>query len=76
MKVLFFGEFRNVTGVESINLSVEDLNQLLEYLIGKYQQINTILEYSIITVNLQMITGNRILNDDDEIAFLPPVSGG
>jgi len=42
----------------------------------KYPELATINNVLSIAVNAEYVDGNTILNSGDEVAFIPPVSGG
>jgi sulfur-carrier protein len=75
VKVLFFGILADKAGSSSVDIENEnDLNGLLKNLIIKF----SFLEKSsyAISVNQVLVRGNTKLNDNDEIALLPPFAGG
>lgn len=74
MKILFFGRLRDGAPARSVPREIRDTDALRAWL-GRDRP--ELLDASIrIAVNDEMIPGNRLLGESDEIAFLPPVSGG
>jgi MoaD family protein len=90
VEVLYFAEFKDITGKEKENFELSDRNllELLNLLFEKYNLKNIILDeksqkihnlISIIINNKSIHEKNPLLislNDGDTIAFLLPVSGG
>lgn len=76
LTLLFFGVLTDVTGVSSIDYILDnaDTNTLKNKLHEEYPELK---KYTYkIAVNQDIITENKILKDGDEVAFLPPFSGG
>lgn len=75
MNVLFFGQLTDITG--NTNLQVEDVADT-DTLIKKLQEIYPALNNSkyAVAVNKKIIQSNTGLQNDFEVALLPPFSGG
>ncbi len=83
LKVLFFARIREELGCASLDLPWEagaaDLEALLERLCrlgdGRWREV---LEQQnlVRAVNQQVVEGNPLLADGDEVAFFPPMTGG
>lgn len=74
MKILFFGRLRDGAPPSPVPPGVRDTAALRAWL---GQGRPELLDASIrIAVNDEMILGNQTLAENDEIAFLPPMSGG
>jgi molybdopterin converting factor small subunit len=74
MKILFFGRLRDVEPAGPVPPGIRDSDALRAWL-GRDRP--ELLDASVrIAVNDEMILGNRRLVEGDEVAFLPPVSGG
>lgn len=79
VRVLFFASIADAAGARSLEVEVEgretvaDLRKRLESdrarLAGKLGKCAA-------AVNTQVVDGSRVLAEGDEVAFLPPVSGG
>ena len=83
LKVLFFASVRERLQCSSLEVDLAqsggDLDSLQEYLCntqGKHW-LETLAQDNIIrAVNQQVAQGNKALQEGDEIAFYPPVTGG
>jgi molybdopterin converting factor small subunit len=74
MKLLFFGRLRDGAAPGPVPPGTKDVEALRAWL-GRGRP--ELLDASIrIAVNDEMILGNRALDEADEVAFLPPMSGG
>jgi sulfur-carrier protein len=74
MKILFFGRLRDGAPAGPVPPGIHDVDALRAWL-GRGRP--ELLDASVrIAVNDEMILGNRVLDDGDEVAFLPPMSGG
>lgn len=75
MVVHFFGKLADIAGSKELQLEPrkcsEDLVRMLEEKLPELERYEYML-----TVNEEMISGNRELDPNDEIALLPPFSGG
>ena len=75
ISVLFFGELAEVARANKIAVqNIEDTISLTEWMIEKYPALKN-RTYRM-AVNKEVISGNRNLNNGDEIALLPPYAGG
>jgi molybdopterin synthase sulfur carrier subunit len=74
MKILFFGRLRDGAPAGPVPPDIGDTGALRAWL-GRGRP--ELLDASVrIAVNDEMILGNRMLDEGDEVAFLPPMSGG
>lgn len=81
MKIKFFSIYIDYVDKEfEIELKGKciELKELLEILYSKYSDLKEIFNriIPIILVNGKPVEVNHIVCDDDEIAFIPPASGG
>ena len=78
--VRFFGHFKEVAGRQEVTLHVPDpssLNHIREILEETIPSMKAIQKQVVgVAVNQEMIQGDIVIHDGDEIAFLPPFSGG
>ena len=82
MIVKYFAWLKNITNIEEETISdksVIDIKTLKKFLIVKYPKLREYINKNDIVriaINLEYVTGNKIIKSNDEIALFPPVSGG
>ena len=82
IEIRYFSIVRDAVGKEREELEVEEgatIQDLLKCLEEKYPKLRKFLKhegYLIVLVNGRASKGSRILSTGDEVALLPPVSGG
>ena len=79
--VRLFANLKDLAGVESETIDCDEginLEQLKPLIIDKLPGLKDILETRrvFISINQEMAQKNDIVKDGDEIALLPPFSGG
>jgi molybdopterin converting factor subunit 1 len=78
MKVLAFGIVKDIFGNSGIDvdpgreITIDQLKDLLE---EKYPALNQLGSF-MIAVNDEYAEGNEMIKPGDEVAIIPPVSGG
>lgn len=75
IKVLLFGMLADAAQQSIIEIeNVQDTDSLLK----NVKEINTTFRdvKFVIAVNKKIVTGNQPVNENDEVALLPPFSGG
>ena len=78
MKVLAFGVVKDIFSNSIVDIDIEDvatINQLKTLLEEKYPQLNQLGSY-MIAVNNEYASLNEVIREGDEVAIIPPVSGG
>jgi len=74
VKISIFGHLTEITGSELELSGIKDSDMLKQYL---YEQFPDLQHKSFaIAVDKKIIQSNTLLNDNAEIALLPPFSGG
>lgn len=78
LRLLFFGISRDITGHRSRELSLPSIvtvAELRNLLSEQYPGLGALPVYAV-AVNSEYATDDRPLIDGDEVAVIPPVSGG
>ena len=81
MKIKYFAWIKDITNLEEeeINLNeAKNLDELKTYIIERYPDLkkHMIKELLRFAINQEYAVNNTTLNEEDEIAIFPPVSGG
>jgi len=79
IRVLFFGVLRDVTGLSEDSIDVPDgglAASVFEYYSSKFPRLGEMSQSIVLAVNQKFCAPSEALADGDEMAFLPPVSGG
>jgi molybdopterin converting factor subunit 1 len=79
VKVLFFGLTHELTGVEEQHVELpegENLEGLWSECSKRFPRLGEIATSLLYAVNQEVVERSRPLRDGDEVAFMPPVSGG
>ena len=79
VRVLFFGIAREITGFAQDSLDVatgESVAVLLHRYSTRFPRLDDIAASLVMAVNQEFSDPTRQLAENDEVAFLPPVSGG
>jgi len=82
VKCLYFAASREITDKKEEQFDLEktvvNSKEFIEILLKKYPGLQIIIEKSILAINQEYIDRNAeiILREGDEIAFIPPISGG
>jgi molybdopterin synthase catalytic subunit/molybdopterin converting factor small subunit len=79
IRVLFFGVLRDVAGLREDSLEVPQggrLETVFEHYAARFPRIRELAPSIVLAQNQQFSPLTSVLADGDEVAFLPPVSGG
>jgi molybdopterin converting factor subunit 1 len=79
LRVLFFGAARDAAGHEELELSLSspaNVASAFAQLLAAYPALARFGNSLLLAVNQEYAVGDRELSDGDELAVLPPVSGG
>src|SRR5579863_1741864 len=79
VKVLFFGMLKDIVGRAEEQIDLEDgarLDSVFERYAREFPRLNGLASSIVLACNHQFCDRSQTVRDGDEIAFLPPVSGG
>ena len=79
VRVLFFGALRDLSGHATDSLSLPEgatLGDLVSHYERKIPKLGQFLPSIALSLNQQYAQADSVLHDQDEVALLPPVSGG
>jgi molybdopterin converting factor subunit 1 len=79
IRVLFFGVLRDVVGVREDSLDVPEggrLDTVFEHYATRFPKLREMAASTVLALNQQFSAPSAPLAEGDEVAFLPPVSGG
>ena len=79
INVLFFAHLQDIAGSRQQNISIHDsatVRDVAALLERQYPQFARLLDYGRVAVNAEFAEADTPLREGDEVAFLPPVSGG
>lgn len=76
MRVLLFGKLKDITGTNSIEVrGLRKISDLKEFLFQKFPELKN--QTFSISVNFEIVLEEDLeIKENDEIALLPPISGG
>lgn len=78
MRILFFAHLKNLTGCSEIELPADDLDpdQLWARLLERFPELARIRSQIRLSRNCDFADASTRFRAADEVALLPPVSGG
>jgi len=85
IRILLFASLKEIFGQDVIELNVEDKNlksvdRLLDFLVknkqGPWVELEKKRKHIRVAVNHEIVSWNHIVKQGDDIAFLPPITGG
>lgn len=78
IKIKYFGQFRDITGVTEEEIETKDdvtVIELRDQVREKYERIAAKREV-LVAVNSSFAELDYVIKPEDKVAFFPPVSGG
>jgi molybdopterin converting factor subunit 1 len=79
IRVLFFGVLRDVVGLREDSLDIPEggrLESVFDLYAGRFPRLRGMAASVVLALNQEFSTPSAPLAEGDEVAFLPPVSGG
>jgi molybdopterin converting factor subunit 1 len=79
IRVLFFGAIRDVVGAREESLEVppgSSLGSVFDHYAARFPKLKDLAGSTVLALNQQFSSPAAPVADGDEVAFLPPVSGG
>ena len=79
VKVLLFASLKDISGENAFELELEEnatVDSVKLKIISMYPKLEPLLNYVKIAINQEFADAETVINNGDELAFLPPVSGG
>jgi sulfur-carrier protein len=79
IRLKLFAFFRQAFGASDLQYEIRagaTAKDLIDDIISKHPALEKSRDHVIITVNKQAVHPDALLNEGDEVAILPPVSGG
>jgi MoaD family protein len=77
MRVRLFAVFRELAGASVLEIEAPDVGSLLDQLSERLgPEFDRIMRAGTVVVDGETVGRDRVLGPDDEVAVLPPVSGG
>lgn len=79
IKTLFFATYRDIAGADELEVRIPagaSVADLVEHLRARGEQWQKLPEEPAVAVNLTYAPLSTRLSPGDEVAFIPPVSGG
>lgn len=79
MTVLVFARLRELLGTGSVEIPWRENLQvatLREWIAQQWPESTRLLSKSLVAINNEYVANDRLIQPDDVIAIIPPVSGG
>ncbi len=79
VKLKFFGQLRDLAKIDEENFEIKEDAQISELLSSLGEHIPAIREHLKVTtcaINNEYVSKDAVLQEGNEVALLPPISGG
>jgi molybdopterin converting factor small subunit len=74
VKIQLFGQLKQIAGTAELTTDAADTDELVKEMIIRFPKLEN-LPY-LIAVNRNIVQGNTPITEGEELALLPPYSGG
>ena len=79
IRVRYFAAFREIVGQGEESLIVPDesrIGDIRNLLLTHYPQLQAVMERALCAINHRYVPVNTVLQENDELVFIPPTGGG
>ncbi len=79
VRTLFFASYRDIAGTDELDVELDApaaVSDLVRYLRNSGQEWQALPPTPVVAVNMTYASLSTPLREGDEVAFIPPVSGG
>jgi molybdopterin converting factor subunit 1 len=79
VKTKFFAAIKDIIGASEVELELPagmTAGDLFQRYCRQHPSLNHHAHHTMISVNLEFVPSETLLHEGDEVAFIPPVSGG
>lgn len=79
IKLRLFASFRQVFNSSEIEFTLSEgatAQDLLNEIFSKHKELERFRGHVVVTINRQAVQMTAVIHEGDEVAILPPVSGG
>lgn len=74
VKIQLYGQLKQIAGTSELLLDASDTDELMKLMIARYPSLEKL--NCLVAVDRNIIQGNTAITDAQELALLPPYSGG
>lgn len=75
IRILIFGKLAELIGKSQLEMAlVEDTDSLMEILFDDFPELRN--QEFVLSLGRQIVKSNQKINQEDEVALLPPFAGG
>ena len=79
IRIRYFASLREIVGQSEETLTVDEgtrVSAIRTQLLARDPRLQAILDRSVCAVNRSYVPAETVLHENDEIVFIPPMSGG